>query len=105
MAIGGVLTHLGAQLGDVATTFADDGPGNLGAKTGKRIKKIKFNFLEKREPYLPCCKRVDEVPCRPWGGGVWPPALSHRQNYASYLWKNSNKKMKTHFKREGGLEI
>jgi hypothetical protein len=52
MAIGGVLTHLGAQLGDVATTFADDGPGNLGARRSKRIKKIKFNFLGESHIYL-----------------------------------------------------
>ena len=32
------LTHLGAQLGDVATTFADNGSSNLRARRVKRIK-------------------------------------------------------------------
>ncbi len=44
MAIGGVLTHLGAQLGDVATTFADDGPGNLRARRVNGLKKFNSIF-------------------------------------------------------------
>jgi hypothetical protein len=52
MKIGQVLTHLGAQLGDVATTFADNGSSNLREPTGKRIKKSKNSFRFFNHIYL-----------------------------------------------------